>query len=113
MHPNPGIVYKTLGGVLDMYFFLGPTPELTAQQYSEVSIYYLVLLASTYFILCNIFLNFTLQAVGRFPLPPYWALGFHLCRHMYNTIENLKATVDRMIASEIPYVCVHLFKNYF
>lgn len=36
MHPNPGIVYRTIGGVLDMYFFFGPTPENTAQQYTEV-----------------------------------------------------------------------------
>ncbi|CAL8087113.1 unnamed protein product [Orchesella dallaii] len=77
MHPSPGIVYKTLGGVIDMYFFLGPTPENTAQQYSE--------------------------AVGRYPLPPYWALGFQLCRFGYNNLETMKATVDRMIASEIPF----------
>lgn len=36
MHPTPGMVYRTIGGILDMYFFLGPTPENTAQQYTEV-----------------------------------------------------------------------------
>jgi alpha-glucosidase (family GH31 glycosyl hydrolase) len=45
-----------------------------------------------------------LQAVGRFPLPPYWSLGFQLCKFGYDTIGNLKEVVDRMLASEIPYV---------
>ena len=53
--PGPGLVYRTIGGILDLYIFLGPEPEQVVQQYTE--------------------------AVGRAPLPPYWALGFHLCRY--------------------------------
>lgn len=77
MHPSPGIVYRTTGGVLDMFMFLGPTPEETAKQYTGL--------------------------VGRHPLPPYWALGFHLSRYGYGDIETMKATVNRTIEAGIPY----------
>ena len=60
-----------------MYFFLGPTPSDTASQYSE--------------------------AVGRYALPPYWSLGFHLCRYGYNTLENMQAAVDRTSQYAIPH----------
>ncbi|ODM93071.1 Maltase-glucoamylase, intestinal [Orchesella cincta] len=73
---GPIIKYITTGGVLDFYFFLGPTPENTVQQYTE--------------------------AVGRPQLPPYWALGFQLCRYGYNNIANMKAAVDRTAAAGIP-----------
>ena len=53
--PAPGLVYRTIGGLLDLYIFLGPGPEQVVEQYTA--------------------------AVGRAPLPPYWALGFHLCRY--------------------------------
>jgi alpha-glucosidase (family GH31 glycosyl hydrolase) len=45
---------RTIGGILDLYLFLGPSPEAVVSQYTE--------------------------AVGRYYVPPYWALGFHLCR---------------------------------
>ena len=31
-----GMVYRTNGGILDMYFFLGPEPETVSQQYMQV-----------------------------------------------------------------------------
>ncbi len=51
--------------------FLGPTPENVIKQYTEL--------------------------VGRPFLPPFYALGFQLCRYGYNSLANLKAAVDRTI----------------
>ena len=35
MTPNPGFVYRTIGGILDIYIFMGPTPSDANIQYSE------------------------------------------------------------------------------
>lgn len=35
--PGPSMKYITIGGLIDMYFFLGPTPDQTVQQFTEVS----------------------------------------------------------------------------
>ena len=59
-----------------MYLFLGPTPEETAQQYTE--------------------------AVGRYPLPPYWSLGFHLCRYGYKNTQDMKDAFERTTSYQIP-----------
>ena len=34
--PFPAITYKVIGGVLDIYVFLGPTPQQAVQQYISV-----------------------------------------------------------------------------
>ena len=74
--PDPGVIYRTIGGILDVYIFLGRTPEQVVQQYTA--------------------------AIGRAPLPPYWSLGFHLCRYGYNSLEAMQAAVNRTRAAEIP-----------
>lgn len=33
--PNPSLIYKTISGILDIYIFLGPSPDEANQQYSE------------------------------------------------------------------------------
>ena len=34
--PHPAVSYHVIGGILDFYIFLGPTPENIVQQYTEV-----------------------------------------------------------------------------
>jgi alpha-glucosidase (family GH31 glycosyl hydrolase) len=75
--PAPGLTYRTIGGVLDLYFFLGPAPEAAIQQY--------------------------LTSVGLPVMVPYWALGFQLCRFGYESIDDMKEAVDRMRQYNIPH----------
>ncbi len=35
-------------------------------------------------------------------MPPYWSLGFQLCRYGYNSLDVVKKTVERMRKYEIP-----------
>jgi hypothetical protein len=50
-----------VGGLLDFFIFLGPSPQNVIQQYTEVT--------------------------GRPYMPPYWGLGFHLCRYALRIIS--------------------------
>ena len=34
--PAPHLVYRTIGGQLDIFYFPGPTPEQVIQQYQQV-----------------------------------------------------------------------------
>lgn len=52
--PGPAVTFRTIGGIFDFYWFMGDTPSKVTQQYLEV--------------------------IGRPYMPPYWALGFHLCK---------------------------------
>lgn len=36
LQPAPAITYRTTGGILDFYVFLGNTPEQVVQEYLEV-----------------------------------------------------------------------------
>ncbi|CAI8017774.1 Probable alpha-glucosidase Os06g0675700 [Geodia barretti] len=70
------LLYRTIGGVLDFYFFLGPHPEGVVQQYQEV--------------------------IGRPHMPPYWSLGFHNCRYGYPNVETLEKVVANYSSAMIP-----------
>ncbi|ELT99258.1 hypothetical protein CAPTEDRAFT_104316, partial [Capitella teleta] len=75
--PAPGLTYRTTGGLLDIYFFLGPQPELAVQQY--------------------------VSTVGLPMMVPYWSLGYQLCSVGYTTINESKSAVDRMREYDIPH----------
>ncbi|GIY46214.1 lysosomal alpha-glucosidase [Caerostris extrusa] len=55
LQPTPAITFRPIGGILDFFIMLGPSPSNVVQQYTGI--------------------------VGRTFMPPYWSLGFHLCRY--------------------------------
>ncbi|XP_033884004.3 sucrase-isomaltase, intestinal [Acipenser ruthenus] len=77
LQPTPAITYRTIGGILDFYIFLGNSPEAVVKEYLEL--------------------------IGRPAMPSYWSLGFQLCRWDYGSIEELKATVERNRQIGLPY----------
>ena len=70
------ITYRTIGGILDLFFFAGPRPEDVIRQYQLV--------------------------IGNPFMPPYWSLGFQLCRYGYDTLENMKGAMQRTLNAKIP-----------
>ena len=79
--PAPGLTYRTIGGGLDFFVFLGPKPESVIDQYT--------------------------QLIGRPMIPPYWALGFQISRYGYNSTEDIKEVVDRTKKAGIPQVSLN------
>ncbi|KAL4827330.1 hypothetical protein H8958_021232 [Nasalis larvatus] len=86
LQPAPAITYRTIGGILDFYVFLGNTPEQVVQEYLEL--------------------------IGRPALPSYWALGFHLSRYEYGTLDNMREVVERNRAAQLPYDVQHADIDY-
>lgn len=74
----PGLTYRTIGGALDFFVFLGPRPEDVVKQYT--------------------------QLIGRPAIPPYYALGFQLCKYGYKSTKEIMEVVDRTHRAEIPHV---------
>ncbi|KAG5854548.1 hypothetical protein ANANG_G00038970 [Anguilla anguilla] len=70
LQPAPALTWRTIGGVLDIYVFLGPEPSSVVQQYLEV--------------------------VGFPAMPIYWALGNHLCRWGYKSSNATWDVVKNM-----------------
>jgi alpha-glucosidase (family GH31 glycosyl hydrolase) len=73
---GPHLIYKTIGGNVDLYFFPGPLPEDVVNQYQAL--------------------------IGTPFLPAYWALGFQLCRYGYHNLGEMQAAVSRTQQAGIP-----------
>jgi alpha-glucosidase (family GH31 glycosyl hydrolase) len=69
--------YRTTGGILDFFFFAGPSPLDVTRDLSST--------------------------LGFPALPPYWGLGFHLCRWGYKDINETAAVVAAMRNAQLPH----------
>ncbi|XP_054834159.1 lysosomal alpha-glucosidase [Eublepharis macularius] len=76
LQPSPAVTWRTIGGILDFYIFLGPDPKSVLRQYMDV--------------------------IGYPFMPPYWALGFHLCRWGYVSTAVTQEVVKNMTAAQFP-----------
>ncbi|XP_042307662.1 lysosomal alpha-glucosidase [Sceloporus undulatus] len=76
LQPSPALTWRTTGGILDFYVFLGPDPKSVVRQYMDV--------------------------IGYPFMPPYWALGFHLCRWGYTSTAVTREVVKNMTAAQFP-----------
>ncbi|KAM9843546.1 lysosomal alpha-glucosidase [Aulostomus maculatus] len=76
LQPTPALTWVSTGGVLDLYVFLGPDPQSVIRQY--------------------------LQVIGYPMMPPYWSLGFHLCRWGYTTTNTTQQVAHRMHNAKFP-----------
>lgn len=70
------LTWQTIGGVIDVWFFMGPSPIEVIQQYTEV--------------------------IGKPHFPPYWQLGFHQCRWGYESIEKTSSVAINYRRFNIP-----------
>ncbi|XP_060242269.1 lysosomal alpha-glucosidase isoform X1 [Meriones unguiculatus] len=76
LQPSPALTWRSTGGILDVYVFLGPEPKSVVQQYLDV--------------------------VGYPFMPPYWGLGFHLCRWGYSSTAIVRQVVENMTSARFP-----------
>uniref|UniRef100_A0A671YCK1 alpha-glucosidase n=1 Tax=Sparus aurata TaxID=8175 RepID=A0A671YCK1_SPAAU len=84
LQPAPAVTYRTIGGVLDFYILFGDTPEQVVQEFLE--------------------LPWQSNCINNMPvIPPYWSLGFQLSRWNYGSLAEVKATVERNRATNMPY----------
>jgi alpha-D-xyloside xylohydrolase len=87
------LTYNVIGGVLDFYFFTGPSADEVVQQYTNL--------------------------IGLPHMQPYWAYGFHQSRYGMPNLEYLEQVVQNFSIANIPLDtiwsdidCMDLFKDF-
>jgi alpha-glucosidase (family GH31 glycosyl hydrolase) len=70
------LLYRTIGGVIDYFAFVGPDPQSVMQQYHSL--------------------------VGQPVLVPYWGMGWHQCRYGYANTSQLQWVLDNYTYYDLP-----------
>ncbi len=70
------VYHKTVGGIIDTYFFYPGKAEEVMQKYHEL--------------------------IGRPYVPPFWSLGFHQCRYGWASLKVVQDVVARFEQADIP-----------
>jgi alpha-glucosidase (family GH31 glycosyl hydrolase) len=70
------VTYRTIGGVLDFYIFVGPNPENVVKQYQ--------------------------QLIGNPFMPPVWGLGWHQSRYGYKSLNVTRNVWEQYRKHGIP-----------
>lgn len=78
--------YAAEGGLLDYYFFAGPSVKKILGRYTELT--------------------------GRMPLPPLWALGHQQSRYSYYPARTVERVVSEYRRRDLPLDVVHLDIHY-
>jgi alpha-glucosidase len=78
------------GGEMNYYFFWGPDPKKVLNRYTEL--------------------------VGRMPMPPLWAIGYHQCRYSYYPEKVVRFIADNFRTRHIPcdalFLDIHYMDGY-
>lgn len=70
------LIFKMIGGRIDLYFFAGPTPDQVIEQYTRI--------------------------IGRPPLIEPKFFGLHQSRYGYRTLDHWKAVVEGFDRHQLP-----------
>lgn len=76
--PHPALSWKTTGGILDFFVFVGDNPDHVVQLYTSI--------------------------IGRPLFPPFWGLGFQLTRWGYKNLEHVQSVIKRNVDNKVPLV---------
>ncbi|KAI0533140.1 glycoside hydrolase family 31 protein [Xylaria digitata] len=71
------IIWRTLGGTIDLYFFEGPTQDQVTKSYQT-------------------------SAIGLPAMQQYWTFGYHQCRWGYQNWSVVQDVVDNFAKHELP-----------
>ncbi|HXJ92265.1 MAG TPA: glycoside hydrolase family 31 protein [Terriglobia bacterium] len=84
---NPNLYsFGAEGGEMNYYFLWGPDPKKVLNRYTEL--------------------------VGRTPLPPLWAMGYHQCRYSYYPDKVVRFIADNFRIRHIPCDAIFLDIHY-
>ncbi|KAL4855918.1 Alpha-glucosidase [Chlorella vulgaris] len=80
------LTWRAIGGMIDLFVFMGPTPLDVVQQLTRV--------------------------VGRPALQPYWSLGFHQSKYGYGSLGQVQQVVANYSNAELPLESMWLDIDY-